>query len=248
MSILHKQNFTDNWISGTNSVHTSNIRDHASSEQHIHAMALVVKEHNLTTGQSLVANASIAVALNKISAEEKTCSRHKFDITYLLAMKRISFRKFPGICELEAQHGVSIENSYITETAARSFMHYITKTKRNQLVLILQEIKYCLLLLDGATDAANVDNELLLAVWFDKDSHSERVCTRISYLKISKLSAASALGLFGVLKEALQGLGIREINKEECTKLVGIGTDGASANVANTGLKGLIENTAIIYK
>ena len=91
-------------------------------------------------------------------------------------------------------------------------------------------------------DAANVDNELLLAVWFDKDSHSERVCTRISYLKISKLSAASALGLFGVLKEALQGLGIREINKEECTKLVGIGTtDGASTNVANAVLKGLVE-------
>ena len=61
-----------------------------------------------------------------------------------------------------------------------------------------------------------------------------------SYL-ISKLSAASAVGLFSVLKEALQSLGIREIVEEECTKLVGIGTDGASANVANAGLKGLVE-------
>ena len=63
-SILHKRNFSDNWISGANSVRTSNIRDHASSEQHIHAMALLAKEHALTTGQSLVANALIAVALN----------------------------------------------------------------------------------------------------------------------------------------------------------------------------------------
>ena len=136
---------------------------------------------------------------------------------------------------------MSIGNSYITETAARSFTHYIAETKRSQLVSILQEVKYFSLLLNGSTDAVNVDNELLLAVWFDKDGHSKRVCTRTSYLKISKLSAASALGLFGVLKEALQGLGIREINKEECTKLVGIGTDGASANVANAGLKGLVE-------
>ena len=49
------------------------------------------------------------------------------------------------------------------------------------------------------------------------------------------------MGLFSVLKEALQSLGIREIIEEECTKLVGIGTDGASANVANAGLKGLVE-------
>ena len=38
-SILHKRNFSDNWISGANSVRTRNIRDHASSEQHIHVMA-----------------------------------------------------------------------------------------------------------------------------------------------------------------------------------------------------------------
>ena len=78
-SILHKRNFSDNWISGANSVRTSNIRDHASSEQHIHAMALLAKEHASATGQSLAANAPIAVALNKMSAEEKTRLRHKFE-------------------------------------------------------------------------------------------------------------------------------------------------------------------------
>ena len=68
---------------------------------------------------------------------------------------------------------------------------------------ILQEAKYFSLLLDGSIDAAYVDNELLLEVWLDKDGHSERLCAGTSYLKISKLSA---MGLFGVLKGALQGL------------------------------------------
>ena len=36
-------------------------------------------------------------------------------------------------------------------------------------------------------------------------------------------------------------IGISAINAEECKKLVGIGTDGASANIASAGLKGLVE-------
>ena len=31
------------------------------------------------------------------------------------------------------------------------------------------------------------------------------------------------------------------INAENCTHLIGIGTDGASANVATAGLKGLVK-------
>jgi len=37
--ILCKRNFSDWWIAGVDSVRTSNIRDHASSELHNHAMA-----------------------------------------------------------------------------------------------------------------------------------------------------------------------------------------------------------------
>ena len=114
-------------------------------------MALLAKEHASTTSQSLVANAPIAVALNKMSVGEKTCLRHKFDIVYFLAMEKISFRRFPGVCELQAQHDVSIGNNYITETAAWSFTYYIAETKRSQLASILQEVKYFSLLLDGST-------------------------------------------------------------------------------------------------
>ena len=42
--ILRKRNFSNRWIDGADSVCTSNIRDHASSEQHSHAMALLQRE------------------------------------------------------------------------------------------------------------------------------------------------------------------------------------------------------------
>jgi len=67
--ILCKRNFSDRWIAGADSVCTSNIRDHASSEQHHHAMALLQRE--LQTGKSLTSTASIVVALTSLSEDEK---------------------------------------------------------------------------------------------------------------------------------------------------------------------------------
>ena len=59
-------------------------------------------------GQSIVAIAPIVVALNTMSADEKERTKNKIDIAYFVAMEQISFRKFPGMCELERRHGVNI--------------------------------------------------------------------------------------------------------------------------------------------
>ena len=40
---------------------------------------------------------------------------HKFDIAYFTAIEKISFRMYPRLCELEAQHGVDIGKSYANE-------------------------------------------------------------------------------------------------------------------------------------
>ena len=154
----------------------------------------------------------------------------------------MSFRKYPRICELEARHGVDIGVSYTTETAARSFIHYIAESRRQRLVETLQNAKFFSLLLDGSTDVGNVDNELLLVVWFDRDGVDEKVCTKTTYFKVCRPSTVTAEGLLEVLERALQMLGIPAITVESCSKLVGLGTDGASTNVAARGLKGLVED------
>ena len=38
--IIGRRNFSNKWIEGANSIRTTNIRDHAKSEQHLHAMNL----------------------------------------------------------------------------------------------------------------------------------------------------------------------------------------------------------------
>lgn len=47
------------------------------------------------------------------------------------------------------------------------------------------------------------------------------------------------MGLLNSLEQALKHLGFDSI--DECSKLIGLGTDGASANIAARGLKGLVE-------
>ena len=42
--IVGKRNFSDRWITGAESIRTTNIHDHAQSEQHIHAMTLLHQE------------------------------------------------------------------------------------------------------------------------------------------------------------------------------------------------------------
>ena len=95
--------------------------------------------------------------------------------------------------------------------------------------------------MDGTTDKGVIDDEMFLAVWCDVDSSDERVHTRLSYFSMGRPKQVTAVGLFDCLRLTLQRIGISEINAEECHQLVGIGTDGASANIAAGGFKGLLE-------
>ena len=95
--------------------------------------------------------------------------------------------------------------------------------------------------MDGSTDTGNIDNELFLVLWCDVDGRDERVHTRMSLFTFSRPQAVTGKGLFDCMQGALGRLGIAAINPEACKFLVGIGTDGASANIAAAGMKGLVE-------
>ena len=47
-AIRHRRNFNEHWVTGANTMKTSNIRDHAQSEQHVYAMALLAKERAIS--------------------------------------------------------------------------------------------------------------------------------------------------------------------------------------------------------
>jgi len=63
----------------------------------------------------------------------------------------------------------------------------------------------------------------------------------MEYFTVMRPRSVTAQGLFEVLEGGLWGIGIEEVSAEQCKKLVSVGTDGASANIAASGLKGLVE-------
>ena len=80
-----------------------------------------------------------------------------------------------------------------------------------------------------------------MVVWCYCDGTDEKIHTRTTYFHVGRPSTVDAAGLFHNLGEALRKLGVAEVDPENCSKLVGIGSDGAAANIAQRGLKGLVE-------
>ena len=85
--------------------------------------------------------------------------------------------------------------------------------------------KFFSVLLDGATNLGNNDNKVALAVRCEIYAGDKRIQTRIAYLGIERPKNVNGIGLFGVLEISLRRIGIQELTKQHCIKLVGIVTD-----------------------
>lgn len=240
------KNFSDKWIQGADSVRVSNVRDHAQNKQHERAMSLLRKRSSASAGLDPFAHTAspLVRAFFTLSDEEREKLRLKFATAYFVACENLPFNKYSKICELQAHNGVDLGTSYLNDTSGKEIIHYIAQSERQNLKQKIVNTPFFSLLVDGSTDKAAIDNELLLVVWCDINGTDERVHTRMDYLTIVRPESVSGEGLFNVLKRALNFLdvGIEDINPDDCKKLVGIGTDGASANIAAAGLKGRVEN------
>lgn len=244
MSIESRRNYSDKWILGADSIRSSNIQDHVRSDQHAHAMLLLRKSQAQSKGLDASSYAPIAKALNQMSEGDRKTLRVKFDIAHFVATQHLAFVNYPALCQLESKHGVEIGTAYRNENAGKTFCHFIAEPRRDHLKEILSKSQFFSLLMDGSTDTGNIDDELFLVLWCDVDCDDQLVHTHMSYLCVSRPKSVNAKGLFDCLEGSLQRLGIEAISAEQCKMLVGIGTDGASANIAAAGLKGLVEKHA----
>ena len=75
--IESSRNFSNKWIVGTDSLRTSNIRDHARTNQHCMAMNLLEKEHAIVRGDGPSFYAPIARAIKRIPVTESARLKQK---------------------------------------------------------------------------------------------------------------------------------------------------------------------------
>ena len=239
--IKGRKNFNEKWITGAESLRSSNVLDHARSEQHKHSMMLLKKEQARSKGLDPTSYAPIARALSRVSEEERARLKRKFDVAYFVANEKLSFKKYAGICDLEIRHGVDLGTTYMNDVACKTFIHFIAEAERQQLGDILAKSEFFSLLMDGSSDKGCCDNEVVMVVWCDCNGKEEKIHTRIRFFNVTRPHTVTGQGLFEVLQAALQNMGMQSVDANYCHRLVGIATDGASANIAGRGLKGLVE-------
>ena len=138
-------------------------------------MKLLEKELAIAKGDGSSTYAPIARATEKIPVTESARLRHKFDIAYLIATEKLSYLKYPNICELERKHGVDIGLSYTKGCSGRIFIHYIAESRRRELVDKIDKVKFFLFCwMDLPIKVIRIDNEALLLVWCDIVWHDEK--------------------------------------------------------------------------
>ena len=164
--------------------------------------------------------------------------RVKYDIVYFTATEKLpymmltqSIRKF-------------VSSKCVMEFKLFNLNYFY---QNEHIVQNLNKNKCFSLLLDRSIDKDNIDNEVLLAVWYDPDGSDEKFHTRMDYLMVSRPQSATANGLFPSDGEDLQSLIIKECQPEECTELVGVGRDGAASIIAAIGLSFVEGNLGWVF-
>ena len=141
-SVKGRRNYSDKWVLGADSVRTSNIQDHSCSEQHAHAMLLLIKSQAQAGGLDASAYAPIAKALHQVSESDRDTLRVKFDIAHFVSTQRLAFTNYPALCQLEAKHGVVVGSAYRNQNAGKTFCHFIAESRRKGLIGKLSKAQF----------------------------------------------------------------------------------------------------------
>ena len=210
-------------------------------------MHLFRAEQAKATNAPLTAYAPITKSLLAMDKSLQEKMSKKFDICYVLAKENMAFSKYPAIHELEIRHGIDLGHSYATKDSAKLFTHYIAESQRSAFMRSLSIVHFYSLLMDGTTDAGNIEDELVVIMTFCKDEVAGEVRSFARYFSIEVPTRTDASGLIACLQQTLQTLGVGNVVDKGTVLggkpiLIGVGTDGASVNIAEqNGMMGKMQ-------
>lgn len=158
----------------------------------------------------------------------------------------IAFCKYSALHKLEVRHGVDLGFAYKTKDSAKNFTHIIAKRQCQEFLHTSLAASFYSFLMDGSTDAGNVEDELIAILYCFKYDVTQEVRLCVRYFLLEVLTKADADGLLSCLGDTLKPLGIDNIldkanilGVEGKPILVGGGTDGTSVNIAeHNGMRG----------
>ena len=129
------------------------------------------------------------IARSLLAMDESVRSRmkKKFDIIlcYMMAKEGMAFKKYPIMHALEECHGVDLGFSYKSPPSAKMFTHYIAQNQRESLLNSLSTTSsFYSFLMDGSTDAGNVEDELVSIQFCVRDDSRQVIRSNTRYLSL----------------------------------------------------------------
>ena len=233
------KNFSRVWFSGSTNQKVSNVLDHATSEVHKAAMVRLRADSVKASGGSVVLTSAIGRCMSTLDRDTRVRMERKFKLCFVMAKESIPFIKYPAIMQLEERHGVDLGHAYRTPDSAKSFTGFIATSQcQGFLHSISSGSHFFSLLMDGTTDAGNVEDELIAILYCTKNDVSQQITTCTRFLSLHSPPKANASGLLQCIGEALQFLSVENVLDKDSVLsakgmpvLVGVGTDGAAVNI-----------------
>ena len=231
------RNFTAAFINGSTNLRVSSVKDHASTDMHARAMLLLKKKQ----GQDVCEYSPIARMFSGLNEATKERMKRKFDVAFTIAKNNMPMTKMKAITDLEERHGVDLGEGYKNNQACAVFIQYIAQDQKQILLDALSKAKFYSMQGDGSNDSGNIENELFLVVYVDRNSPDCRIRIENKFFAIQRPTTGDAEGLFDCVNKAVRYVGLDDSWSK---KLIGFGCDGTAVNIAENGLKGHLQGVA----
>ena len=233
--ILKNPSSSMGFINGASNFKMSALRGHSTSECHRTGVGESKHQNAIEAGLSLPKkrvvqtapnDSHIASGLQKMGEKERSGLKKLMEVAYFIALKGRPFTDFKDMIELEKLHGVKFDTSaYENESACRDFI----KSTASYLFDIdvrqkLTRVNFIAILVDGTTDRAVKEQEVLYVMYVDPDTHQPT----LSYFEVMEMDEfdQSAVGMLRAIKSCFERHNLSELWE----KLIYLSADGASVN------------------
>jgi hypothetical protein len=223
------------FIHGSTNFKKSSIKDHVISECHKIGKEEMEHQRAAEAGiqlppkkvvQNIPKDSAIASGMQKMSEKERAGLKKLFDVAYFIALKGRPFTDFKDIIELEKLHDVKFDtSSYENESACRDFIRSMASYLFDLDVREkLMRVNFISILVDGTTDRAVKEQEVLYVMYVDPDTHKPT----LSYFEVMEMDEfdQSAVGMLGAIKSSFKNHDLSSL----WSKLIYLSADGASVN------------------
>ena len=233
--ILKLPSLNMGFINGSTNFKLSALKEHAESAGHKTGLAEAMHEEAILQGKSLPIkhvvqevpeNCAIASGLQKMGEKERSGLKKLFDIAHFIALKGRPFTDFKDHIELEKLHEVKFDTgAYENETACREFINGIASYLfEEDIRQKLDRVNFIAILIDGTTDRAVKEQEVLYVMYVDPDTHKPQ----LSFFEVLEMDEfdQTAVGVMASIKASFK----RNKMSSVLDKVIYLSADGASVN------------------